>query len=42
MRDNLALYLVEKNLLSLDEMEAWDMLKMIEEILENRPLPETK
>ena len=42
LRDNLAMYLAERNLLNVDELEAWDMIKMIEEILHGRPLPETK
>jgi hypothetical protein len=33
LRSNLAVYLSEKNLIYPDELEAWDMLKLIETIL---------
>jgi hypothetical protein len=36
LRDNLAVYLSEKNLLYPDELEAWDMLKLIETILQSK------
>lgn len=36
LRDNLAVYLSEKNLLCPDELEAWDMLKLIETVLQSK------
>ncbi|XP_069672308.1 spatacsin [Periplaneta americana] len=39
VRDSLAMYLTDRGLLTLDELEAWDMLKLIEEILQYRPIP---
>jgi len=36
LRDNLAVYLSEKNLLCPDELEAWAMLKLIETILQSK------
>jgi hypothetical protein len=35
LRNNLAVYLSERDLLSPDELEAWDMLKLIEEVLQS-------
>jgi hypothetical protein len=38
LRDSLAVYLSEKNLLCQDELEAWDMLKLIETVLQSKPV----
>jgi hypothetical protein len=34
LRNDLAVYLSERGLLNPDELEAWDMLKLIEEVLQ--------
>lgn len=35
LRNNLAVYLSERDLLNADELEAWDMLKLMEEVLQS-------
>lgn len=36
LRDNLAVYLADRSLLSPDELDAWDTLKLIEKILQSK------
>jgi hypothetical protein len=36
LRDTLAVYLAERDILNPDELEAWDMLKLIEKILQSK------